>query len=411
MSNGKLRLSWGLTGNNRTQTPYDFYSQITVNPGSGSSLDYVFGGERVPGYYVSNMANERLKWETTEQWNAGLDLGFFEDRIKVTADWYDKVTRDLLLYALLPASSGFEQGMLNIGKIRNRGFELTLETVNVKTRQFQWSTSFNIAFNRNRILGLVDGQNTLQSSVSWETRFNSQFPYISQVGKPTGMMYGFIYDGTYKAEDFDDKGNLVSGVPSFKGNTMQPGDMKYRDMNGDGVIDDYDRTIIGCGQPLNTGGFGNNFNWKNFDLNIFFAWSYGNDVLNANRLVFESGWKSQTNQLASYANRWSPENPTSNIPRVNAVGREEYSSRVIEDGSFLRLKNVSLGYTLPSRSLRKAGISQMRVYVSADNIWTLTGYSGPDPEVSTRNSVLTPGFDWSAYPRAFGFTAGVNLTF
>ena len=214
MSYGKLRLSWGLTGNNRTQTPYDFYSQITVNPGSGNSLDYVFGGERVPGYYVSNMANERLKWETTEQWNAGLDLGFFEDRIKVTADWYDKVTRDLLLYALLPASSGFEQGMLNIGKIRNRGFELTLETVNVKTRQFQWSTSFNIAFNRNRILGLVDGQNTLQSSVSWETRFNSQFPYISQVGKPTGMMYGFIYDGTYKAEDFDDKGNLVSGVPS-----------------------------------------------------------------------------------------------------------------------------------------------------------------------------------------------------
>ena len=184
-----------------------------------------------------------------------------------------------------------------------------------------------------------------------------------------------------------------------------------KDLNGDGVIDDYDRTIIGCGQPLNTGGFGNNFNWKNFDLNIFFAWSYGNDVLNANRLVFESGWRSQTNQLASYADRWSPENPASNIPRVNAVGREEYSSRVIEDGSFLRLKNVSLGYTLPSRSLRKAGISQMRVYVSADNIWTLTGYSGPDPEVSTRNSVLTPGFDWSAYPRAFGFTAGVNLTF
>lgn len=130
-----------------------------------------------------------------------------------------------------------------------------------------------------------------------------------------------------------------------------------------------------------------------------------------NHIVGGIHGRSQTNQLASYADRWSPENPASNIPRVNAVGREEYSSRVIEDGSFLRLKNVSLGYTLPSRSLRKAGISQMRVYVSADNIWTLTGYSGPDPEVSTRNSVLTPGFDWSAYPRAFGFTAGVNLTF
>ena len=411
LNNGKLRFSWGLTGNNRTQTPYDFYTQITVTPGSGNSFDYVFDGERAPGYYVSNMTNDRLKWETTEQWNVGIDLGFFEDRLKVTADWYDKVTHDLLLYALLPASSGYEQGMLNIGKIRNRGFELTLETVNVKTRQFQWSTSFNIAFNRNRILALVDNQNTLQTAVSWETHFNSQFPYISQVGKPTGMMYGFIYEGTYKPEDFDAAGNLLNGVPAYKGNKMQPGDMKYRDMNGDGKIDDYDRTIIGCGQPLHTGGFSNNFTWKNFDLNIFFSWSYGNDLINANRLIFESGWKSQTNQFASYANRWTPDNPTSDIPRAVATGSEEYSSRVIEDGSYLRLKNVSLGYTIPSRQLRKAGISSMRIYVSADNIWTLTNYSGPDPEVSTRNSVLTPGFDWSAYPRAYGFTAGVNISF
>ena len=411
LTNGKLRFSWGLTGNNRTQTPYDFYSQITVTPGSGDSFDYVFDGQRVPGYYFSNMANDRLKWETTEQWNVGIDLGFFDNRLKVTADWYDKVTRDLLLYALLPATSGYEQGMLNIGKIRNRGFEFTLETVNIKTRQFQWSTSFTSAFNRNRILALVDNQNTLQTSVTWETHFNSQFPYISQVNKPTGMMYGFIYDGTYKPEDFDAAGNLKSGIPAYKGNKMQPGDMKYRDMNGDGKIDDYDRTIIGCGQPLHTGGFSNNFTWKNFDLNIFFSWSYGNDILNANRLIFESGWKSQTNQLASYANRWTPSNPTSDTPRAAATGSEEYSSRVIEDGSFLRLKNVSLGYTIPSRQLRKAGISSLRLYVSADNIWTWTNYSGPDPEVSTRNSVLTPGFDWSAYPRAYGFTAGVNITF
>lgn len=417
LSNGKLRASWGLTGNNRTQTPYDFYSQITVQPGASGSLDYVFGGERVPGYYVSNMANDRLKWETTEQWNVGLDLGFFEDRIKFSGDWYLKNTRDLLLYALLPASSGYEQGMINIGKIRNRGFEFTLETVNVKSRDFRWSTSFNIAFNRNKIMALVDGQNTLQSAVTWDTHFNSQFPYISQVGKPTGMMYGLIYEGTYKYEDFDIVDGqyvLREGIPymtNYQRENIQPGDMRYRDMNGDGVIDDYDRTIIGCGQPLHTGGFGNTFQWKGFDLNIFFSWSYGNDVLNANRLVFDSGWKSQTNQLASYAGRWTPENATSDIPRVGARGREVYSSRVVEDGSFLRLKNLSLGYSLPTRTLRKAGISTLRVYVSADNIWTLTGYSGPDPEVSTRNSVLTPGFDWSAYPRAIGFTAGVNLTF
>ena len=411
LNNGKLRFSWGLTGNNRTQTPYDFYQQITVNPGSNGSFDYVFDGERVPGYYVSNMANERLKWETTEQWNVGIDLGFFDDRLKVTADWYDKVTHDLLLYALLPGSSGYEQGMLNIGKIRNRGFEFTLETVNIKTRQFQWSTSFNIAFNRNRILALVDGQNSLQTAVTWDTRFNSQFPYISQVGRPTGMMYGFIYEGTYKPEDFDASGNLLDGIPSYKGNKAQPGDLRYRDMNGDGKIDDYDRTIIGCGQPLHTGGFSNTFTWKNFDLNIFFTWSYGNDILNANRLIFESGYKSQTNQFASFADRWTPENPTSNIPRTNATGNEEYSSRIIEDGSFLRLKNVSLGYTFSGRGIRKAGISSLRLHVSADNIRTLTNYSGPDPEVSTRNSVLTPGFDWSAYPRAYGFTAGLNISF
>ena len=414
LSNGKLRASWGLTGNNRTQTPYDYYSQITVQPGAGNSLDYVFNGERVPGYYVSNMANDRLKWETTEQWNVGLDLGFFEDRIKFTGDWYRKDTRDLLLYALLPASTGYTQAMMNIGKIRNRGFELTLETVNVKNRNFQWSTSFNIAFNRNKILALVDNQNTLQSSVAWEMTYNSQFPYISQVGKPTGMMYGYIYDGIYKASDFDENGLLLKDIAhmsTFQRNQIRPGDPKYRDMNGDGAIDDFDRTIIGCGQPLHTGGFGNNLTWKNFDLNIFFSWSYGNDVLNANRLIFESGRKSQTNQLASYAGRWSPDNPASNIPRSRANGTEVYSSRVVEDGSFLRLKNVSLGYTLPGRSLRKAGISNLRFYVSADNVWTLTGYSGPDPEVSTRNSVLTPGFDWSAYPRALGFTAGVNLTF
>ncbi len=413
LSNGKLRASWGLTGNNRTRTPYDFYSQITVNPGSGTSLDYVFDGKRVPGYYVSNMANQKLKWETTEQWNIGADLGFFEDRIKFTGDWYLKDTKDLLLYAPLPTSTGFEQAMLNIGKIRNRGFEFTLETVNIKNRSFQWSTTFNIAFNRNEILALVDGQNTLQSSITWDSHFNSQYPYISQVGKPTGMMFGYIYEGTYKNEDFEN-GLLKKGIAylsTYQRSQIQPGDMKYRDMNNDGVIDDYDRTIIGCGQPLHTGGFGNTFTWKNFDLNIFFAWSYGNDILNANRLIFESGWKSQTNQLASYANRWSPENATSNIPRVRATGTEAYSSRVVEDGSFVRLKNVSLGYTIPSRSLRKIGISSLRIYMSADNIWTITGYSGPDPEVSTRNSVLTPGFDWSAYPRAFGITAGINVNF
>ncbi|MBO8445914.1 MAG: TonB-dependent receptor [Bacteroidetes bacterium] len=415
LKNGKLRLSWGLTGNNRTTTPYDFYAQIATTPGSSDSYDYVFGGEIVPGYYPANMANDDLRWETTEQWNAGIDLSFFEgDRIKLTADWYMKNTYDLLLQATMPSSTGYESAMMNIGSMRNSGVELSLETVNINRKNFQWTTSFNIAFNRNKVTALTSGQQSLLTSVYWEQRFNSQYPYITQVGKPSGMMYGYVYEGTYKADEFT--GNyLKDGIPymsSVGKDSVKPGDPKYSDINGDGIIDDNDRTIIGCGQPLHTGGFGNSFYFYGFDLNIFFTWSYGNDILNANRLIFENGNIANLNQFATYVNRYDAvKNPDSDIPAINANGMFVYSSRVVEDGSYLRLKNISLGYTLPRKALRKMHFDTLRVYVSADNIWTWTKYSGPDPEVSTRNSVLTPGFDWSAYPRAFGLTAGLSFTF
>lgn len=415
LKNGKLRLSWGLTGNNRTTTPYDYYAQITTTPGASGSYDYVFNGEIVSGYYPSNMANENLKWETTEQWNVGIDLSFFEnDRIRLTADWYRKNTYDLLLQATLPSSSGHTSAMMNIGSMRNSGVELTLETLNINHRNFQWTTSFNIAFNRNKVTALTNGQYSLFTSVSWDQRFNSQYPYVTQVGKPSGLMYGYIYEGTYKADDFNGS-FLKDGIPyssSTGRSNVQPGDPKYSDINGDGIIDDNDRTVIGCGQPLHTGGFGNSFYFYGFDVNIFFSWSYGNDIINANRLIFENGNTANLNQLASYNNRYDAvKNPDSDIPVIGANDMFVYSSRVVEDGSFLKLRNVSVGYTLPRRVLRKMHFDTMRVYVSADNIWTLTRYSGPDPEVSTRNSVLTPGFDWSAYPRSFGVTAGVSFTF
>ena len=415
LKNGKLRLSWGLTGNNRTSTPYDFYPQITTLPGNQSSLDYVFGGEIVSGYFPNKLGNKNLKWETTEQWNAGIDLTFFEnDRIKITADWYMKNTYDLLLNATMPSSSGYENAMMNIGSMRNTGWELSLETLNINKKNFQWTTSFNIAFNRNKVTALNNDQYSLLTSVSWDQSFNSQYPYITQVGKPSGMMYGYIYEGTYKQDDFIGN-SLKDNVPvltSVSRSEIRPGDPKYKDINGDGTVDDEDRTIIGCGQPLHTGGFGNSFYFYGFDVNIFFSWSYGNDILNANRLIFENGSKANLNMLASYTDRFNAQtNPDSDIPRIRAQGMDVYSSRVVEDGSFLKLRNVSLGYTLPRRALRAMHFDTMRVYVSADNIWTWTNYTGPDPEVSTRNSVLTPGFDWSAYPRAFGLTAGVSFTF
>ncbi len=414
LSNGKLRATWGLTGNNRTSTPYDFYSQISTQPGSATSYDYVFNGKIVPGYYPSNMSNDNLKWETTEQWNVGMDVSFFDSRLKVTADWYLKNTRDLLLQATIPSSSGYTSAMMNIGSMRNQGGEFTLDATLIQRKNFSWNVNFNIALNRNKVTALTNDQYSLLSGVSWDQKFNGQYPYITQVGKPSGMMYGFIYEGTYKYDDFNSGTALKDGVPylsSVGKNAVRPGDPKYRDINGDGVIDDNDRTIIGCGQPLSTGGFGTSFNLYGFDLNVFFSWSYGNNILNANRLYFENGNVSNTNQWATYKNRWTEKNPDSDIPRIQANGVYLYSSRVVEDGSFLRLRNVSLGYTIPRKVLRKMHFDSMRVYISADNVYTLTNYSGPDPEVSTRNSVLTPGFDWSAYPRAFGLTGGVAITF
>ena len=304
--------------------------------------------------------------------------------------------------------------MMNIGSMRNQGVEFTLDLTPVQTKNFVWNINFNIAMNRNTVTAPTNDQYSLLSKVSWDQKFNGQYAYITQVGKPSGLMYGYIYEGTYKPEEFNSGTILKDGIPymtTVGRSAVRPGDPKYRDINEDGIIDENDQTVIGCGQPLSTGGFGTSFNFYGFDLNVFFSWSYGNDILNANRLYFENGTITNTNQWKTYTDRWTPENPQSDIPRVKANGMMVYSSRVVEDGSFLRLRNISLGYTLPRKVLRKMHFDTLRIYVSADNVFTVTDYSGPDPEVSTRNSVLTPGFDWSAYPRAFGITGGLSFTF
>lgn len=416
LNNGKARLSWGRTGNNRTNTPYDFYAQMATLPGSSESLDYVRDGKIVAGYFPSNMANPYLKWETTEQTDLGFDLGFLQDRVKLTVDLYQKTTYDLLLQADLPASSGFTQAMVNVGSMRNRGLEILLSAVPVRTKGFQWTATVNFGMNRNTVTGLSTGQNTLPCpNLYWYGPFNNQTAYITRTGLPTGLMYGFIYEGTYKQDDFMNNNVIKDGIPymsAYPNTYFKPGDPRYRDINGDGVIDDNDRTVIGIGQPLHTGGIENKFEYKCFDLSVFMNWSYGNNILNANKLVFESYPGNQLNQFHTMVNAWSRDrNPYSDIPRPGAMGIDYYSSRVIEDGSFLRIKTVTLGYTLSPKALKKLGISSARVYVTADNLYTFTSYSGPDPEVSTRNSVLTPGFDWSAYPRAKSLTGGISVTF
>ena len=414
LSNGKLRFSYGQTGNNRIGN-YEYMAHLVT---SDDVYKYPWNGQFNQGYVLSSMENEKLKWETTEQLDFGIDLGFLNGRINLTMDYYIKTTKDLLLDANIAASSGFATATLNVGKLRNNGFELTLETTNVKTKDFNWTSNFNIAFNKNKIISLNSGQEDITSYITWDNKYRTTPAYISKKGEAAGKMYGFIYEGTYKYEDFnitEENGKKVctlkEGIPYYVANT-QPGDPKYKDLDNSGTITDKDKTTIGNGQPKHIGGFSNNFTYKNWDLNIFLQWSYGNDILNANRLVFENpGGKKNTNMFAGYVNRWTEDNPTSNIPRAKANGAAEYSSLYVEDGSFLKLKTISLGYNFLPKTLRPLHISSARLYVSAENIATITGYSGNDPEVSTRNSILTPGFDWSPYPRSFNMSVGLNVTF
>ena len=415
LSAGKLRVSYGQTGNNRIGN-YDYLAQLVTNK---DWYKYPWEGQYTPGYVLGKMPNQYLKWETTEQYDFGLDLGFLDGRINVNMDYYIKTTKDLLLDARIAASSGFSTAQLNVGKLRNKGFEFTIESTNIKNKNFSWNSSFNIAFNSNEIVALSSGQDALRKEIAWDNHYRQTPAYISKVGESAGQMYGFVYEGTYKLDEFDvtTKPNgekvytLKKDIPYYVAGT-QPGDPKYRDLDGNGAINDKDKTAIGNGQPKFTGGFTNNFTFKNFELNIFMQFCYGNDILNANRMVFENpASKQNTNMFASYKDRWTFDNPNSNMPRAKAYGSKEYSSLYVEDGSFLKLKSITLGYNFDKKLLQPLHISNARIYLSAENIATLTSYSGSDPEVSTRNSVLTPGFDWSAYPRAFNMSLGLNVTF
>jgi len=259
----------------------------------------------------------------------------------------------------------------------------------------------------------------LSTMSSFVTRMAQEPMYIAEVGAPAAMFYGHIWDGVYQYSDFDE---ISSGVYRLKTNipdngdsrtTIQPGDIKYKDLNGDGVVDASDKTVIGSGLPKHLGGFTNNFSYKNFDLNVLFQWSYGNDLLNANRLIFEGNITNvhHFNQYASWADRWTPENPSNTIHRTGGGGPQVISSRVIEDGSYLRLKTVMLGYTIPQSVTKRIGLSSLGLNVAAQNLLTWTNYSGMDPEVSVHNSVLTPGFDFSAYPHARTLVFGLKARF
>ncbi|MGX5820899.1 SusC/RagA family TonB-linked outer membrane protein [Chitinophaga lutea] len=413
LSNAKLRVSYGVTGNNRV-SDFAYLSAVTLP----ASLGYSYDNLPVKAAILSELGTRTLRWESTQQTNVGLDLGFFQQRLSLEADLYEKTTSNLLLDAKVPTSLGFTSAFKNIGKVRNRGLELTLNADVLRKTKFQWNTSFNIAFNENTVLQLADNQQDLQSILLWNLDYSKIPLYIAQVGKPIAQFWGYVWDGNYQFSDFDETSPgvylLKKDIPTYQTNraNTRPGDIKYRDVNGDGVVNVDDRTIIGDPNPKYMGGFSNNFTYRGFDLNVFFQFMGGNDVFNANRLIFEGGGRMHQNMFATYLNRWTPENQSNEYYRTGGGGPAAlgYSTRVVEDGSFIRLKTVALGYNFPQDWIKRARLKSLRVYASAQNLFTWSNYQGFDPEVSAFESALTPGFDYSVYPRARTITFGLNMT-
>lgn len=414
VSTSKLRMSYGSNGNNRVGD-FDTYTRLN------QTLDgYSFNNSTPTGaIYVSAVGNPQLEWEKVNTLDLGYEIGLFKDRLALEVDLYRKTTENLLLNAILPPSTGYGSAIKNIGKLRNDGLELTLNTVNISNKDFSWESNFNISFNKNKVMALTRGQQSLLTNATYVSQYNRPL-YMAEIGKPAGLMIGYIWEGNYQYSDFDETSPgvyVLKPEVSTNGaarNAVFPGDIKYRDMNGDGIMSDADVTIIGRGQPIHTGGFSNNLSYKSLSLNVFFQWAYGNDLYNANRLLLEgnsNGW-ANINQFASYANRWSPENQTNANYRTRGQGPIGFhSSRVVEDGSFLRLKTVSLNYVIPSRLIKRAYLSNLSLNVSAQNLATWTNYSGMDPEVSVRNNVLTPGFDYSSYPKSPTVAFGLKASF
>lgn len=414
---GSLNLSYGSTGNNGIGE-YDYLPQMGFSSGS-TYYDYSFNDQYPSsGAVVFGVGNSDLRWETTYTLNVKLDLGFLDNRIYASAEYYWKDTKDLLINATLPAHLGYNNAYRNIGRVENKGFELSLNTVNIKRPNFHWTTDFNISFNRNKVLALANNQSVLPADNLKIT--NGAALYIAKVGQPIGMMYGAITDGLYSYDDFYKgsdgtwilKDDVVSQSTHTNRKGILPGYQKFRDLNGDLQITQEDLTIIGNPNPDFTGGFSNTFVFYNFDMSLFFTFSYGNDILNMNRYFLEEGRSLSANQFASYADRWTVENPDGVLPRVRSANNTAWGSdRYIEDGSYLRLKNLNIGYTLPVSLSNKFYASNLRVYFSAQNLLTFTRYSGQDPTVSTMSNARTPGYDYSAYPIPRTYIFGVQLSF
>ncbi len=440
LSNLKLRASYGTAGNNRIGD--DMWKMLYTTSDSDKPyyIDENLQNQLVPG---TTIANPDLRWETTYTRNVGLDFGFFNSRLNGTIDAYLNTTKDLLIRANIPSNTGYDYQMQNIGETSNKGIEFTLDGYLVRTNDFTLNASFNIAFNVNNVEQLGDVKMSLQSSGWYGSSSGPTGDYLLREGEPVGQMWGYVTDGMYRYDDFtyDSDTETYTLKPGVADNSaligaryFGPGTLKFKKLSGEGTVvnPEEDRTIIGNANPKHTGGFSLTSTYKGFDFSAFFNWVYGNDIYNANKLEFTSFPDTRLyGNLLQMMNRdarfsivnpetgefvYSPEELVAINPDVKIwhpmMSRVVLHSWAIEDGSFLRLNNATLGYTLPRSLTSRVYIDKLRVYVTGYNLFIITNYSGYDPEVDTRRSTpLTPGVDYSAYPRSRSVSAGINVTF
>jgi TonB-dependent starch-binding outer membrane protein SusC len=426
LNEGKFRVGFGAVGNNRIGNL--LYQQLY-----GVTGEYAFNHSIIPGFAPTSLSNPNLRWENNTTFNLGLDLGLFNNKVQLTIDAYKNSAKDLLLSVAIPPTTGYSSQLQNIGATSNKGLEIQLSATPLQKKDLTWNTNFNIAFNRNKVENLGGVQQQTRNS-GWQGS-DGVDDYLVKVGEPIGLMYGFVTDGWYNVDEFDYNAttrtytlkagiaaNGVYGAP-------QPGMLKWKDLNGDGVITaDGDRQVIGNANAKFAGGWTNQFTYKNFDLSVFVNFVVGNDIYNANKIEWTDGAFSNLNMIGEMKNRWTNINAAGQVvtdpaelKALNAnatiwtpvrVQRWWLHSWAIEDGSYLRINNVTLGYTLPKKLLSKIRIPSIRFYGTVNNLATLTGYSGYDPDVTARRSdPLTPGVDFAAYPRSRTWLFGVNVTF
>ncbi|WP_396635256.1 SusC/RagA family TonB-linked outer membrane protein [Maribacter sp. R86514] len=396
ISNLKLRASYGVTGNPAI-SPYQSLANF-------ESIYSNVGDQVVNAVVPEQLANPNLKWETSYQTNLGLDLGLINDRIGLTLDYYTIDTKDLILGdSSAPEYIGFANltSLRNIGEINNKGFEITLNTKNIVKENFSWSTDFNWSRNRNEVVALVDGQDIFLDSSPGS--FLQDETHLLREGEPVGVFWGYEYRGV-------NQGTPEAGTAGYP--NAVAGDELFSDLNDDGVIDGDDRKIIGDPNPDWQAGLNNSFRYKDFDLNVFFQASVGGDIFSYTFLELASG---ESNATTDVLNAWTPSNTNTNIPSA-AVREKRITDRFVYDGSYVRLKNLSLGYNIPFDVANKIGMNGIRLSLSGQNLLTFTDFPGTDPEASYRssgnqNSNTNRGFDYGSYPNIKSYTISVNLKF